>query len=101
MRRLRAGFPDVRFTVEQEIADGDVVVLRWTARGTQLGAFEGAPPTGRRANWTGINIARIGCGRITETWSEVDGLGRFRQLGVITDDELRTIGTPTVATPAP
>ena len=79
---LLEGCPDVRFRVEQAITEGDLVVLRWTATGTHRGAFQGLEPTGREATWTGITIFRVECGRIAEVWSEVDGLGRLRQLGV-------------------
>lgn len=75
-----AGFPDVRFTMDQVIAGGDLVVVRWTATGTHLGEFQGIAPTGREITWTGIDIYRIACGRIVEGWAEVDGLGRMAQL---------------------
>jgi steroid delta-isomerase-like uncharacterized protein len=77
------GFPDVRFTVEDVIAEGDLVAVRFRADGSHLGEFQGYPPTGRPVVWTGINIFRIECGRIVESWSEVDGLGRLEQLGVL------------------
>ena len=85
---LRAGFPDVRHTIEDVVASGDFVVIRFQAEGTHDGEFQGLAPTGRHARWSGINMFRIECGRIAEEWSEVDGLGRLRQLGA-------------VATPAP
>ena len=80
---LLTGFPDVHHTVDQVLTDGDTVVVRWHAEGTHDGEFQGYAPTGKRASWTGINIFRIECGRIVEAWSEVDGLGRLRQLGVL------------------
>lgn len=82
---LLTGFPDVRHTIEQTIANDDLVVVRWTAEGTQTGEFQGHAPSGQRATWTGINIFRIECGRIAEEWSEVDGVGRLRQLGLIAE----------------
>ncbi len=84
---LLAGFPDVRHTIEQVIASDDFVVTRWQAEGTHEGEFQGYAATGTPVTWTGINIFRIECGRIAEEWSEVDGLGRLRQLGLL--------GTPT------
>jgi predicted ester cyclase len=80
---LLTGFPDVHHTVEAVIARGDFVAIRYTATGTQLGEFQGIAPTGSAATWTGINIFRIACGRIAEVWSEVDGIGRLQQLGVL------------------
>jgi steroid delta-isomerase-like uncharacterized protein len=77
------GFPDVRYTREDIIAEGDRVVVRYRVEGTHLGDFQGIGPTGRRVTWSGINIFRIDCGRIVQSWSEVDGIGRLQQLGVI------------------
>ncbi len=80
---LLTGFPDARFTVDQVIADGDVVAIRWTGRGTHEAAFLGVAPTGNSVEWTGINVYRIACGRIAEGWSEADGLGILRQVGAL------------------
>jgi steroid delta-isomerase-like uncharacterized protein len=77
---LLTGFPDVKHTIDDVLVDGDEVVIRWTAQGTQQGEFQGYAPTGKPATWTGINIFRIACGKIVEEWSEVDGLGRLAQL---------------------
>jgi predicted ester cyclase len=91
---LFTGFPDVHHTVEAVIADGDLVVVRYTATGTHEGAFQGYAPAGETVTWTGLNMYRIECGRIAETWSEVDALGRIAQM---TGDEAGTAS----ATPAP
>lgn len=85
-----ASFPDIAYTIEDVITEADRVVVRWRAEGTHLGEFQGIPPTGRRATWTGVNIYRFACGRIAEVWTEVDGMGRLRQLGA-----LPAPGTPT------
>src|SRR5215213_2462979 len=87
---LLTGFPDVQHTVEAVITEGDLVVIRYRATGTQTGEFQGYAPTGKSVTWTGINIYRIECGRIAEIWSEVDAVGRIAQLA----------GTGTAATPA-
>ncbi len=68
-------FPDLRVTIDQVIADGDYVVVRWTATGTQTGPFFNLEPSGVEATWTGINIFRFECGLIAESWNEVGGLG--------------------------
>ena len=60
-----------------------------------------APETGRPLAFEGISIWRVACGRLSEAWIVQDNLTMLRQAGIITDDELRTAGTPTVATPAP
>jgi steroid delta-isomerase-like uncharacterized protein len=80
---LRAAFPDVHYTVEDQIAEGDKVVVRYRFRGTHLGAFQGMPPTGKQVTYTGILIYRIVDGKIAEQWTEFDLLGFLRQLGVL------------------
>ena len=84
---LRTGFPDVKHTIDKVITEDDLVVIMWTATGTQTGEFQGVAPTGKQATWTGVGVYRFECGKIVEDWSEVDGLGRLKQLGVM--------GTPT------
>lgn len=78
-----AAFPDLRFTVEDQVAEGDKVVSRWTSGGTNRGELMGAAPTGRRVEFTGITISRISDGRIAEDWTSYDALGMMRQLGLI------------------
>jgi len=81
--RLRAGFPDVAFTIEDEIAEGDKVVVRTTMRGTHTGEFLGIPPTGRKVTMGTVDIVRIANGKIVEHWGQQDTLGMLQQLGVI------------------
>jgi predicted ester cyclase len=76
-------FPDFHYTLEDEIAEGDKVVSRLTARGTQQGEFMGMPPTGKQAAWTEIHIGRLAAGKLVEHWGEQDNLGMLQQLGVI------------------
>ena len=64
----RAAYPDACFTVEDQIAEGDMVVTRWTACGTHQGEFLGMPPTGSRVTITGIEFDRIFDGKIDEAW---------------------------------
>ena len=78
---LRTAFPDVRYTVEDEIAEGDKIVHRLIGHGTQQGEFLGIPPTGKQATWTGIAIYRIADGKIAERWVNVDNFGTAQQLG--------------------
>ena len=79
---LRA-FPDLHFTVEDQIAEGDKVVTRWTSSATHLGEFMGIPPTGNRTGVSGITISRITEGKLVEDWNSWDTLGLMRQLGII------------------
>ena len=76
-------FPDARFTVEDEIADGDRVASRYTFRGTHRGELLGIPPTGKQVTVTGIIINRIVNGKTEEGWLNFDALGMMQQLGVI------------------
>ena len=76
-------FPDLHFTVEDLIAEGDKVVTRLTVRGTQQGEFMGIPPTGKQATVKAIDINRIVGGKSIEHWLEMDTLGLMQQLGVV------------------
>jgi steroid delta-isomerase-like uncharacterized protein len=78
-----AGFPDLHFTVEDMIAEGDKVVSRLTMHGTHRGDFEGIAPTGKSITQTGIDILRLVGGKVIERWGEFDNLGLMQQLGVI------------------
>ena len=80
--RLLGAFPDLGMTVEDQIADGDSVATRWTARGTHGGDLMGIEATGRTATVTGITIQRIRDGKIVAGWTNWDTLGLLGQLGV-------------------
>jgi predicted ester cyclase len=80
---LRTGFPDLQVTIEDQIAEGDRVVTRWTARGTHAGEFQGLAPTGRRTCVTGTDIDRMVEGRAVECWMQMDELGLMQQLGAV------------------
>jgi steroid delta-isomerase-like uncharacterized protein len=83
MPTARSAFPDVRITIEDEVAEGDKVVVRYTIRGTHKGEFMGIAPTGKLVTWTGTSIYRIENGRIAEDWFNHDNLGMMQQLGAI------------------
>ena len=80
---LRTAFPDVHYTVDDQIAEGTKVVVRYRFQGTHLGEFQGMPPTKKQVAYTGILIYRISDGKIAEQWTEFDLLGFLQQLGVI------------------
>lgn len=82
-RGYRDAFPDLRMTVEQAIAEGDLVTIRWTARGTHKGELFGIPPTGKQATVTGITIDRYAGGKIAESWTNWDTLGLLQQIGAV------------------
>ena len=75
--------PDVQITIEDLIAEGEKVVVRWLARGTHQGEFMGIPPTNRQTTVMGIDIIRYEGGQRVETWRQFDMLGWLQQLGVI------------------
>ena len=76
-------FPDARFTVEDEIAEGERVASRYTFRGTHQGELMGIPPTGKPVTVTGMIINRIVNGKSEEGWLNFDALGMVQQLGVV------------------
>jgi steroid delta-isomerase-like uncharacterized protein len=80
-------FPDARVTVEDQIAEGNMVATRWRATGTHTGELMGIPPTGRRSEISGITINRFSGSRIAEDWYQGDDLGMMQQLGVIPSPE--------------
>ena len=79
----RTAFPDFVTTVENLVAEGDKVAIRWSVRGTHTGDFQGIPPTGKHGMVTGTDIVRIEGGKIVEDWGVFDSLGLLQQLGVI------------------
>jgi steroid delta-isomerase-like uncharacterized protein len=79
----RAAFPDAEFLIEDEVAEGDWIVNRWTFRGTHRADFGGIPATSAFVTMTGISFVRVADGEVAEIWDEVDALGLLRQLGVM------------------
>lgn len=79
-RSLRSAFPDLAFSIEDTICADDKVLVRWTARGTNTGAFGGRPATGRAVEWTGMDLIRVADGRIVELWGNNDAMGLWDQL---------------------
>ena len=83
----RNAFPDVQFTIDEQIAEGDKVMTRWTAHGTHRGELAGIPPTSKSATVTGMGVDRIVNGKIVESWGVFDQFGMLQQLGVIPKPE--------------
>jgi steroid delta-isomerase-like uncharacterized protein len=79
----RRAFPNLSFSIDDQIAEGDRVVTRWTARGTHLRDLLGIPATGRQVQVSGATIARIERGRTAELWTHWDRTTLFKQLGVV------------------
>jgi steroid delta-isomerase-like uncharacterized protein len=94
-------YPDLQVTVEQVIAEGDMVASYQRYTGTQQGDVEderGVPATGLSTEWVSMGLFRIECGKIAEIWAVADDLGRLQGLGVITDEELQSVAP--LATPS-
>jgi steroid delta-isomerase-like uncharacterized protein len=74
-------FPDLRMSVDRMVAEGDLVSVLWTFRGTHTaGGYGGLPPTGARVEMRGITIWRIVDGRITDEWTSFNALGAYAQV---------------------
>lgn len=85
--KYRSAFPDVRLTIDDQIAEGDKVVTRYTWSGTHKGNLEGIAATGKHATGAGIVVSRISGGKIQEEWTIWDALGLMQQLGVVPPTE--------------
>lgn len=77
---FKAAYPDMKLSIEEQIAEGDRVVTRVTCQGTHLGTDEGIPPTGRRVSYTGIAIDRIKDGKVVEMRYLGDTWKRMQQI---------------------
>ncbi|MGE5276868.1 MAG: ester cyclase [Acidobacteriota bacterium] len=88
-RGWRQAFPDLVVSVNQMVAEGDRVAVYWTARGTNTGAGNGLPATGKSIEATGITIFRFVEDRIAEEWNVSDELTAMRQLGLVPEAPAR------------
>jgi steroid delta-isomerase-like uncharacterized protein len=79
----RTSFPDQHHTLEDIIAAGDKVVVRFKFHGTHKGTYRGIAPTDQPLMYTGIGIWRIAGGKLVEHWSNIDLLGLLQQLGAV------------------
>ena len=78
-----SGFPDLHFTIEQMIAEGDKVSALLVMEGTHTGYWLGIPPSGKRVAIRMMTIHRMEYGKIMEDWVIVESLGFFQQLGIL------------------
>jgi steroid delta-isomerase-like uncharacterized protein len=76
-----AAFPDLRHAVEDQLAEGDMVVNRMLVRGTHRGEFHGIPPTGRTVEFAAISVQRFAEGKLVEQHLMIDTFGLLQQLG--------------------
>ena len=84
----RNAFPDVHFTIDEQLAEGEKVLTRWTGHGTHQGELQGLPATGKSSTISGIVIDRIVNGKIAESWGLFDNFSMMQQPGVIPMPEL-------------
>jgi steroid delta-isomerase-like uncharacterized protein len=82
IQTLRGAFPDITFQIEDMVAQGDKVVIRWTANVTHTGDYFGIPPTGKSATITGMNTWQVQDGKAVEGWVNRDDVGLMQQLGL-------------------
>ena len=85
-------FPDIAIVPKKLIAEGDLVVIYWVARGTNTGAGNGLPATGKKVEQSGITIWRIENGKIKEEWSAFDQLSMMQQLGLLPNQKTSGAG---------
>jgi len=83
---LRTGFPDIRYTIEDLLAEDDRVVIRWTWEGTHDGRYLVFPPSGKKHRVSGITIYEVKDGKIVRAWLQADRLGHLQQFGVVPSD---------------
>ena len=80
---FNSAFSDGNITVEDQVAEEDMVVTRWSATSINSGDFMGVPATGKRVTITGIDCHRIAGGQIMEGWGQADMMGLMQQIGAI------------------
>jgi steroid delta-isomerase-like uncharacterized protein len=83
---VRAAFPDIRWTIEDLIAEDDKVVARWSWTGTNTASFAGFPPSNKTVIHHAISIFQFSGSKIIKAWMQADRLGFFQQIGVIAQD---------------
>ncbi len=80
---FRSGIPDLRLVIDDMIAEGDKVAVRYTLEGTHEGELFGVPPSGQRVSIESFTVERVSDGRIREHWRVTDTLDMMQQLGAI------------------
>ena len=83
LEKYIAAFEGAHVTVDEQVAEGDIVATRWTARGTHTGEIAGVAPTGKEVTVTGLTISRVENGQVVEERSVWDALGMLVQLGAV------------------
>jgi steroid delta-isomerase-like uncharacterized protein len=86
IKELRQGFPDIQWTIEDLLAEGDRVVVRWKWQGAHLGAFRGFPVSQKKFVSTAIVIYQLKANKVVQAWMENDRLGFLQQMEVVPQD---------------
>lgn len=93
VRGLRSGVPDIRFTIDELVAEGDAVVVHWTWRGTHTGTLNGFAPSHKHLTNPGLALYHLKEGKIVRGTLQTDRLGLLQQIGVVPLD-LATVAQP-------
>ncbi len=80
---LFTAFPDIHWTIDDMLVEGDKVAVRYTMTGTNKGEFMGSQPTNKKVTIWGIDIHRVSDGKIVECWSRIDSPGLMKQLSPV------------------
>jgi hypothetical protein len=80
---FKAFFPDLKEDLQEIIASGDTVATRWVVTGSLQQEFMGIPASGQPIRVEGMNFYRVRDGRVTDVWTQFDGLAMMQQLGAI------------------
>lgn len=83
VQTYRAAFPDLKFTITHQIAEGDLVMTRWSATGTHDGPLGPIPASHKLVNITGTNLKRFAGGKAVEEWANFDMMGLMRQISAL------------------
>ena len=87
LQSVHAAFPDWRVRVEDIVAEGNTVAVRWIGEATHQCPFHGVPPTGKQISVCGINLYKIENDKISQEWEQMDSLGMLQQLGLISSSK--------------
>lgn len=93
VRGLRSGVPDIHFTIDELVAEGDAVMVHWTWRGTHTGTLNGFAPSQKSLTNPGIALYHLKDGKIVRGTLQTDRLGLLQQIGVLPLD-LATLAQP-------
>jgi len=83
LMEVYSAFPDLHYTIDDMVVEGDKVAIRYTWTGTHKGEIMGTPPTNKKVTMWEILIDRVAGGKFAEIWARYDTLGLMQQLGLV------------------